>query len=298
MERVTICIASIGRPGLLRIIASLDEIEVPTGVEVDVVVADDDPAGGAARLLIGNRSRFSLRVLAVGAGNISAARNACLDAANGAYMAFVDDDERVSRDWLMRLFASMTEFGADVVIGPVYPVYPPGTPDWFCRANPLHVDWGKRGRFVDTGRSGNVLFRRSDARWQSLRFDTALGRSGGEDTDFFHRLYRAGAVIVVTDDARIDEDVPASRVSMAYLRQRALRSGQSYARFRLSNSGRFSGRSLLFHAAATAKAAAGFTAALALRPFDRSRALRFSQKGWLNVGKLRQLADIELPKMY
>ncbi|WP_368855023.1 glycosyltransferase family 2 protein, partial [Klebsiella pneumoniae] len=67
------------------------------------------------------------------------------------------------------------------------------------QANPLHVDWGRRGRKVDTGRSGNVLFRRARVERLGLRFDPALGKTGGEDTDFFHRLHRAGAVIVVTD---------------------------------------------------------------------------------------------------
>ncbi|HRO49086.1 MAG TPA: glycosyltransferase family 2 protein [Hyphomicrobium sp.] len=298
MEHLTIGIASIGRSGLLKMLSSLDEIDVPADLSVEILVADDDPAGGAVRLLSDRKGKLPVRVLSVGSRNIATARNACLDHARGMWMAFVDDDEIVARDWLVRLFAAMNEFRADVVVGPVYPVYPPETPDWLQRANPLYVDWGRRGALVDTGRSGNVLFRRDDARWSALRFDAALGRSGGEDTDFFHRLHRAGAVIVVTDDARIEEEAPAARLDRGYLRRRALRSGQSYARFRLGGAGRYRPRSLAFYALALGKAAVGFSFALALRPFDRGRSFALMQKGWLNVGKLRHFAALELPTMY
>ena len=296
MGRLTIGIASIGRPSLQRTLRSLQEIDPPDGMSVEIVVLDDDPGGAAARLVEREpEGRLPVRVLAVGARNVATARNACLDAAAGDLVAFVDDDEWVARDWLLRLVAARAEFGADVVVGPVYPVYPAGTPDWLVRANPLQVDWGRRGRRLVTGRGGNVLFRRADPRWSAVRFDPALGRTGGEDTDFFHRLHLAGAVIVATDDARIEEDVPAARLEPARLRHRALRSGQSYARVRLAGGRGFDAPGLAFNAGAAAKTMAGFAAALALLPVDRARALRFAQKGWLNLGKLRQLAGLDLP---
>lgn len=299
MDTVTIGIASLGRPSLSRTLDSLGAITVPAGLAIEIVVADDDPAGGAAaRVASGAPWPVPVRVVAVGAGNISAARNACLDAARGSLMAFVDDDEWVEPDWLVRLLAALDEFDADVVIGPVFPVYPAGTPDWLVEANPLHVDWGRRGRKVDTGRSGNVLFRRARVEQLGLRFDPALGKTGGEDTDFFHRLHRAGAVIVVTDDACIHEDAPPARLAPGYLRLRAMRSGQSYARFRLSGRRGLDISGLRFHGDAAAKMLAGFVAASLLRPLSRARSMAFAQKAWLNLGKLRQVTGRDLPSMY
>ncbi|MBN8945419.1 MAG: glycosyltransferase family 2 protein [Rhizobiales bacterium] len=299
METVTIGIASLGRPSLVRTLQSLCSITVPAGLAIEIVVADDDPGGGAAaRVESGAPWSVPVRVVAVGAGNISSARNACLDAARGSLMAFVDDDEWVEPDWLVRLLAALDEFDAEVVIGPVFPVYPAGTPDWLVQANPLHVDWGRRGRKVDTGRSGNVLFRRARVERLGLRFDPALGKTGGEDTDFFHRLHRAGAVIVVTDDARIHEEAPAARLAPAYLRLRAIRSGQSYARFRLSGRRGLDAGGLGFHCDAAAKMLAGFLAASLLRPLSRARSMAFAQKAWLNLGKLRQATGRDLPSMY
>ncbi|HEX2526161.1 MAG TPA: glycosyltransferase [Geminicoccus sp.] len=299
MEMVTIGIASLGRPCLSRTLASLGEIEVPAGLQVEIVVADDDAGGAAAaRVAAGAPWKLPVRVVHVAAGNISAARNACLEAANGTWMAFVDDDEWVDRDWLVRLFAAQADYQADVVVGPVFPQYPAGTPDWLVAANPLYVDWGKRGRVLDTGRSGNVLIRRALIGRHGLRFDLRLGKTGGEDTDFFNRLHRAGARLVATDDARIYEEVPAARLDPAYIRRRALRSGQSYAQFRLKGTTGRDLSGLIFHADAAAKCLVNFASALALRPIHPPRSFRFQQRGWMNLGKLRQFTGRGLPSMY
>ena len=299
MVLVTIGIASLGRPCLDRTLASLCAISVPSDVQVEIVVADDDLAGAAAaRVAAGAPWSLPVRAMPVAAGNISIARNACLDAATGDWIAFVDDDEWVDRDWLTRMFAAQRDFAADVVVGPVFPQYPSGTPAWLIAANPLFVDWGQRGKRLDTGRSGNVLIRRAVVADQKLRFDAKLGKTGGEDTDFFHHLFKAGAVIVATDDAHIYEEVPASRVEVRYIRKRALRSGQSYAQFRLN--GR-RGRDLsgfLFHLDAAGKCGLAFVTGLFLRRFDPARSFYLEQRGWMNLGKLRQFTGKALPSMY
>jgi succinoglycan biosynthesis protein ExoM len=297
VESLTIGIASLGRPCLSRTLASLCAIEVPPFLSIDIVVADDDKGGQATERVAGGTPwGLPVRALPVAAGNISIARNACLDAAHGDWLAFVDDDEWVDSDWLIRLFAAQKDFGADVVVGPVFPEYPPGTPDWLVEANPAFVDWGGRGKRLDTGRSGNVLIRRSVI--GDNRFDPRLGKTGGEDTDFFNRLHRAGAVIVAADDACAYEEVPVARLEPTYIRRRAMRSGQSYAQFRL---GEQAGRPLakaLFYLDAAAKSLAAFAMSVALRPVRRDRSFKLEQRGWMNLGKVRQITGRDLPSMY
>ncbi|WP_137388128.1 glycosyltransferase [Rhodoligotrophos defluvii] len=299
MERLTIGIASCGRPGLARTLRSLGAMRIPDGIAAEVIVADDDPGGGAAAIVAGGAPwGLPVRALAVGAGNISAARNAVLDAAQGEWIAFVDDDEWVASDWLVRMFAAAAEFGAEVVIGPVFPQYPEGTPAWLAAANPLYIEWGPRGRRLETGRSGNVLFRRAPVEQHGLRFDVGLGRTGGEDTDFFSRLHRAGAVIIATDDAHIYEEAPPARLDLGYIRRRALRSGQSYARLRIGPGGKLDPRHIAFYMDAGAKALIGGAGAALLRPVCRARSLKLRQKAWLNLGKLREITGRDLPPMY
>lgn len=57
-----------------------------------------------------------LRVLHRSRGNIGAGRNTGLDAANGEYIAFIDDDDYAEPDFLEFLYHLITEYNADVAI--------------------------------------------------------------------------------------------------------------------------------------------------------------------------------------
>lgn len=295
--RITVTIASTGRPTLARTLDSLDAMTRPPGVELDVVIADDSRDGKAAAIVAGRTSPIlPVTVLAVGAGNVSLARNACLDAATGDILAFVDDDEWVARDWLEKMLDAWSELGADCLFGPVLPQYPDTTPAWVKAADPLYTDWGPRGRVVTVGRCGNTLVRRSLIESPVVRFDPALGRVGGEDTDFFNRLARRGARMLVTDDALVYEDAPPHRLTVRHFRERAVRKGQIYARFRTGQPETGALSRAGFYAGAAAKTAVALGAAGLLVPLDRARALRLAMRGWMNLGKLRELARLEPPR--
>jgi succinoglycan biosynthesis protein ExoM len=297
MARVTITIASMGRPTLARTLASLSEMYVPPDVVVAIIIADDTRNGAVRRLLDGTeRPKHPVRCLSVGAGNVSIARNACLDAADGDLIAFVDDDEWVARDWLVKMLGAMAEFDADAVFGPVFPQYPADTPAWIRVANPLFTEWGHRGKRVTIGRCGNTLVKRHVIERHRLRFDAAHGQIGAEDTDFFHRLHGKGARLVVTDDAHILEDAPPHRLTLRHFRLRAVRKGQLYARFRVATTERGVFGRTLFYAGAGAKTVAGLGAACALAPVSRASALKMAMRGWMNLGKLRELFGLAPPQ--
>lgn len=298
MVDVTIAIASCGRPTLSRTLASLNAIDVPAGLSLEILVADDDPSGKAAEIVSSSGPwKHHVRCVKVGARNISHARNACLDAAKGKLLGFIDDDEWVAPDWLERMLACLREFEATCVFGPVFPQYPDGTSAWIVRANPLYDEWGRRGAVVKTGRSGNTLFDRTFVKRHALRFDPALGSTGGEDTAFFAAFCRAGGKLVVSDDAAAFEEVPAERLSLAYLRTRALRSGQSYAQIALGESSGITARAI-FALDAFVKMTVAFVTAVTVLPLNRAISLRFAIKGWSNLGKLRDIAGRTMAPMY
>jgi succinoglycan biosynthesis protein ExoM len=291
---VTVAIASAGRPTLVRCLRSLADLALPDDTVLDVVIADDSAEGVVAALVTSAAPLpFRVQVVHSRARNVAIARNASIEAATGDLIAFVDDDEWVEAQWLCRLLAAMTEFEADCVFGPVHPAYPTGTPDWIINANPLHVDWGHRGRRVDIGRSGNTLLKRSVVTAHNLRFDPALGRTGGEDTSFFHAVGRTGAVMVVTDDAIVHEEAPPARVNLAYFRARALRTGQMYARFVVAKQIEGRWQKLAFFGGALGKTAVAFLLGAVIYPFDRARWLKLAMRGWMNAGKLRELLKLE-----
>jgi succinoglycan biosynthesis protein ExoM len=162
------------------------------------------------------------------AANISLARNACLDASSGAdYLAFVDDDETVSREWLCELVATARETGADAVFGPVNANYALTAPSWLAEGDfhstmPVFVE-GE----IKTGYTCNVLVKCKGLA-AGLRFNLKRGKTGGEDTEFFARLHGLGGELAFSPRAHVFEDVTRDREALSWLLVRRYRAGQSH----------------------------------------------------------------------
>src|SRR5206468_7046544 len=62
-----------------------------------------------------------------------------------------------------------------------------------------------------------------------LRFDLALGETGGEDTFFFFECMRAGAAFGYAPDAVVTEFTAMSRANLKWLLLRRFRSGQTHS---------------------------------------------------------------------
>jgi succinoglycan biosynthesis protein ExoM len=223
---IDICICTFRRPHLAETLRSLGALDL-TGIAARVIVADNDHWPSAQSLVEGIAARLPFPVLYLHspASNISIARNACLDAATADFIAFIDDDELSAPDWLQKLLAAAPD--ADVVLGPVRAVYAPAAPKWLAHGDfhstaPVYV----HGR-IETGYTCNALIRRSPL-IDGLRFDPALGRTGGEDTTFFYRLHDRGAVITAAPEALVYEPVPPERERLRWLFRRRLRAGHTH----------------------------------------------------------------------
>jgi succinoglycan biosynthesis protein ExoM len=229
---VSICICTYRRPFVVETIASALAQDGLDRMGAELIVCDDDPARSARSAVqaIAASARIPIRYVVSGAGNVAAARNACLRAARGEWVAFIDDDEIAERDWLPELVAAQATHGADVVKGYVRGVYPPGTPAWVLASNPYTRDYGPTGSPIRIVASGNVLFRRALAVENGVFFDERYGRTGGEDTDFFRRYAAFGARMIASRGAIVNEIVPPERVTVDYFRRRYLRLGQTSGR--------------------------------------------------------------------
>ena len=82
---------------------------------------------------------------------------------------------------------------------------------------------------LDRAYTGNVVASSRVFRSMPTLFDERLGLTGGEDVLFFRHVARAGFKIVWAGDARIDEWVPSSRISVAWILRRAYRAGNTSA---------------------------------------------------------------------
>lgn len=232
--RVDVCACTFRRDSVSDLIASLARMELPAGVAIRVIVADNDETPSARERVEAAfvAHRIDGVYLHAPARNISIARNACLDRATAPLVAFVDDDETVRPDWLARLLAHQRQTQAAVVFGRVSAIYPDTVPAWLAAADLHSTEPPIRNGVIDGGYTCNVLMRREAI--GAHRFNPAFGRSGGEDTTFFGELQRQGAVMAYAADAVVEEPVTPGRASLKWLQTRAFRSGQTYGLLRLS----------------------------------------------------------------
>ncbi|UWQ21581.1 glycosyltransferase family 2 protein [Jannaschia sp. W003] len=238
MTSAAVCVCAFRRPAIVDTLRSLAAQVLPGDVALRVVVAENDDTP-ALRTLIERTARdlgLPLHYRHAPGRNISIARNACLEAAlepgpdgtRADVMLFIDDDEIAEPDWVARMVAAWRATGAGVVFGPAHAEYPPGAPAWM-RVNAFHsnIPVSNCG-VVETGHSCNALLDLSDPRMGTTRFDTAFGRTGGEDVDFFFRLHRSGVRMTITDDAVVREPVARARMSLGWLLRRSRTVGALY----------------------------------------------------------------------
>lgn len=228
--RINIAVCTFRREALGDTLASLARLDVPEGVTLRVIVADNDVTPSASARVEAARLPIAVAYVHCPAGNISIARNACLDHVDADFLAFVDDDETVEPQWLARLLAEAQTTAADVVLGPVRALYEPDAPGWM-RSGGFHSTYPVWvGGEIRTGYTCNVLMRLAAPSIAGRRFDLALGRSGGEDTAFFDQVYAAGGRIAFAEEAWVEEPVPAARATFSWLARRRLRMGQTHGR--------------------------------------------------------------------
>jgi len=225
---IDVCVCTFRRPHLRTTLASIARQVVDSRTTIRIIVADNDERPSAQELVetFARQNDLWLVYIHAPAGNISRARNACLAAATAPFVAFIDDDEVASPQWLASLLDTQKKTGADAVLGPVRAVYRPECPAWL-KDGDFHSSLPAfRGKKITSGGTGNVLFKRASV--QALRFREDLGKSGGEDTAYFHELVEAGCRIAFANEALATEEVPKERESFLWLLRRRFRFGETH----------------------------------------------------------------------
>jgi succinoglycan biosynthesis protein ExoM len=226
---IDVCVCTFRRLHVAETLRSISKLVVNPNWIVRVIVADNDESPSARNIVkaAANEYPLSLTYLHAPARNISVARNACLGAATAALVAFIDDDEIASPEWLAALVATLEVGSADVVLGPTQAVYQSDSPAWmrkgdFHSTKPVWV-----GGEIRTGYTCNVLFKRIAPALNGRRFRVDLGTSGGEDTIFFSEVHRAGGRIDYAEKALVTELVAADRSNLSWLLRRRFRFGRT-----------------------------------------------------------------------
>lgn len=234
---ICVAICTYKRLSIKATLESIAKQRLPNNLTIKVLVADNDETNKAEGFIRDCAEEFRLKLEYVHApsNNISIARNVCLDNAQADWMACIDDDEIASIDWIANLYESAIQENAAVVFGPVKAIYPKSTPEWmescdFHSFTPTAV----KGIYK-TGASGNAFVNLNHHACKGIRFDLALGKSGGEDSNFFSNVFSNGGYFVFAPNALVTEDVALHRASLSWLLKRKFRFGQTCGALLLDN---------------------------------------------------------------
>jgi GT2 family glycosyltransferase len=142
------------------------------------------------------------------------------------HFLMIDDDEIASPDWLARMVCAAETTGADVVGGPVWPVFDDTAKQNLERHPAFKPAYEASGDVPMIYGCGNCLITRSVFERLGLpAFDLRFNFLGGGDVDFFTRCRRAGMKFYWAAEAVITETVPETRSHPRWLALRGLRIG-------------------------------------------------------------------------
>jgi succinoglycan biosynthesis protein ExoM len=203
-----------------------------------IVVVDNDSGKSAERTVseIINGSGINMHYATEPRQGISHARNKSVALAKGNYIAFIDDDEIPSPNWLLTLYSAMDTYNADGIVGPVVPMFESPPPEWLSRGR-LYFWRFKNlatGDLMNTGATGNSLIKKSLTQIETPPFNIVFNLSGGEDSIFFSNIINKGYRIVFCKEAEVQEFVETKRMSLKYLLKRNVLEGKNtMRRFRI-----------------------------------------------------------------
>jgi len=227
---VDVIVCTFRRPALLARLIDAIAAQHSADWRLRLIVVDNDPLQSAQTVLtdaMACHPSLTSVYLSEPRKNIALARNAGLDTSDADYIAFIDDDECPSPDWLSRLLSSARDFNAGLVFGPVLPEYHADTPDWLINGGffdrPRHATGTPLP--LAEARTGNVLIRADLIQTTGLRFDPDFGLSGGEDSVFFRSLYPLAGNAIWCDEAIVHEAIPPERSTARWLLRRRFRIG-------------------------------------------------------------------------
>lgn len=229
--KIVVGIPTFKRPEMLRkLLLSILENKLDPKLikEINVIVVDNDNDKSAEPIVweLKNQfeNNFTLLYHSYPVKGLSNVRNEIFKSSldlDPHYIACIDDDEYPSSEWLTELVLMISTNQADIVMGPVIPVFekevPPKIARWF-KARKLNNN--QKVTFFETSNfiiSSNFLFA------NKISFDNRFNSTGGEDSYFGIVALKKEANIFWASKAIIYETIPVKRATLQWLLKRGFR---------------------------------------------------------------------------
>lgn len=231
VPRISVIVPTQRRPEpLARALRSVFRQEGVAPGEVEVVVVDNDlePTACVTVAALQVETPIPLTCVHEPRPGVASARNTGVRAAQGALLAFLDDDQEAPPRWLAELLAARERLGAQVVFSPALAALPPEVrrhrryfERFFTYGGPAREQRVHKGYGV-----GRCLVERAALPDRDAPFAVAYDLTGGEDDELFVRMLENGVVMGWTPDAWVWEHPSPDRVTLRYAMRRTFTYGQ------------------------------------------------------------------------
>jgi glycosyltransferase involved in cell wall biosynthesis len=227
-KHICVCVCTFKRPQYLkRLIDALGTQDTDGLFTYSVVVADNDHLESARAMVMAcaGASPIPIKYCVEPRQNIALARNKAIENATGDFIAFIDDDEFPSKDWLLTAFKACAQYGVDGVLGPVKPYFDEEPPQWIVKGKFYERATYATGSKIEwrMGRTNNFLVKRELFGTEPQPFRSEF--RSGEDQDFTRRMIEKGRAFIWCNEAVAYEVVPPVRWKRTFMLRRALLRG-------------------------------------------------------------------------
>ena len=227
MFKILVGVGTYNRNELLRkCLDSLVRLIFPEGCTIELAVSDNNPNKEAFCVVEEFRNNHVMPIFYEHEPikSIAAVRNKVLEIGlreDVDYIAFLDDDEFVTEDWILNLYNCICEYSADVATS-----YPQRVCNGKLQEIPLNIKKRKQGSIRNVCATSSVLFNTKLLKDNyNLRFDVEFGLMTGEDIDFFDRATKLGAKIVWCDKILVFAELPSERKTLIWKMDRFFNNG-------------------------------------------------------------------------
>lgn len=194
----------------------------------EVIAIDNSPEGSTVALCrqIEATAPAAFRWAHEPNPGVAHARNAAIKLARGEYVAWLDDDEEASPQWLAALLAQRVATGAQSVFGPVRARTQGDTQNaafferLYSRGGPARSGPCARAYGIGNSLQPRAMFD------EPQPFDPRADQRGGEDDALFSSWADAGATFAWAADAYVIEHLGADRTNLSHGLKRAFAYGQ------------------------------------------------------------------------
>lgn len=218
----------------------LDQTKNYPSTEIEIIVIDNNSKDNTRKLIDDYKSSTYITYYLEEKQGLSHARNTGINIAKGNYIAFIDDDATINKNWLNSLLNGIKTVEAECFGGPIYPRFEIECPSWidkeyfirkFKKTDGYLSPMVARGGFS----GGNMCIHKSIFQKVGV-FNTELGMKGnklglGEESELFYRIYTKleGIRLYNLEKMSITHFEAAFKLEKKYLRERIMLSGQQFS---------------------------------------------------------------------